>query len=619
MQGTFDPLPVSRQLDTPAASRQPEREDQGRKLKSESKESKDSKEYKEFLQFKQAKRSHLDALENVPWSNMAPANDKDTQRRMRQHRDRELKYSALSNSQLPFKPKVSPYPETPDKVFPGVPCYKLLENGVYRYVFIVDQPAGGWNGCVRAQTSNHWITSHFIYRDPVEVANAKERWKRTYDDFIQTGNPPPGKIDFNSLLLIPPAPGAVFPPYGPFSANDSYYIEGTNNPNANAPQVTDPLFCPPFNNRVNSVTGVALPIRVRPYPYRQHISHFPQLPDPVLVYAPLVPAGGAGAAGGGPGAAGGAGGGPGAGPAGPPPGAPYPPHQSQIDAPPPLYLGQDNVDWIHQDLNNYEIGSANLKAACEQAEELDYAFALSIQGLKGTNLSTVWNCTDPEYSVTDRAAVIDQFVKTYMQKFYSHVRPDGAADVEDVVHEALRLHEEFCKGWISTHHRTLTAQVVSAGEALVGMFFDEFSKIFPNGVNITRAHLARFLRRNSSYSGEFAHCLYHYMTSLEQMRGNRNPSYRAMQNEHKTNIIALKKMAGLLQDKYMELKRLFFNVDTSQLLFSPYFIDWHYVATQMPAHHKEFDEYSTNFPLYRTRTGGRTNAFPPWQQMRGRF
>jgi len=88
MQGTFDPLPVSRQLDTPAASRQPEREDQGRKLKSESKESKDSKEYKEFLQFKQAKRSHLDALENVPWSNMAPANDKDTQRRMRQHRNR---------------------------------------------------------------------------------------------------------------------------------------------------------------------------------------------------------------------------------------------------------------------------------------------------------------------------------------------------------------------------------------------------------------------------------------------------------------------------------------------------------------------------------------------------
>jgi hypothetical protein len=151
---------------------------------------------------------------------------------------------------------------------------------------------------------------------------------------------------------------------------------------------------------------------------------------------------------------------------------------------------------------------------------------------------------------------------------------------------------------------------------LVGMFFDEFTKVFPRGVSVTRVHLARYLRRHSAYAGEFAHCLYHYMTSLEQMRGNRNPSYRAMQNEHMTSIVALKKMAGLLQEKFMDLKQQFQTVNAQQLLFSPLFIDWHYVATQMPAYHKEFDEYSTNFPLYRTRAGARGNMFPPWQQMR---
>ena len=36
----------------------------------------------------------------------------------------------------------------------------------------------------------------------------------------------------------------------------------------------------------------------------------------------------------------------------------------------------------------------------------------------------------------------------------------------------------------------------------------------------------------------------------------------------------------------------------------------------MPQHHKEFDGFTNSFNLYRTRTGGRANAFPPWQQMR---
>jgi hypothetical protein len=55
------------------------------------------------------------------------------------------------------------------------------------------------------------------------------------------------------------------------------------------------------------------------------------------------------------------------------------------------------------------------------------------------------------------------------------------------------------------------------------------------------------------------------------------------------------------------------NID---LVFDVYFVDWHYIAAQMPQHHKEFDGFTNSFNLYRSRMGGRANAFPPWQQMR---
>ncbi len=47
-------------------------------------------------------------------------------------------------------PRVSPYPETPDWVFPGTPCYRVAAGGEYVYVFVLD-PASvgyprGWGG-----------------------------------------------------------------------------------------------------------------------------------------------------------------------------------------------------------------------------------------------------------------------------------------------------------------------------------------------------------------------------------------------------------------------------------------------------------------------------------------
>lgn len=287
-----------------------------------------------------------------------------------------------------------------------------------------------------------------------------------------------------------------------------------------------------------------------------------------------------------------------------------------LEVPPPTNTGKSGIDWIPLDPSNFEVGLEVLKDTCQRAEEQDFAFARNIQGLRGTSLAAVWACADPDYDITDRAAVLAQFVKIYMEKFYGQVSVTGPADVEDVVHEALRMHEEFCKGWVATHHKTLSAEVTAATEALVGQFFDDLKPYMPAHLHVTRRHLACYLRRHATYSGEFAYCLYHFMTSLDHSRGNRNPSYKAMSKEQNLYTTALKNMSELLHSNLTKIRDEFRQFVQGSLVFDALFVDWHYIASQMPHHHREFDGYANNFNLYRTRAGGRANAFPPWQNMR---
>lgn len=297
---------------------------------------------------------------------------------------------------------------------------------------------------------------------------------------------------------------------------------------------------------------------------------------------------------------------------------PVPPHPDLLEALPPTYTGRAGVDWIQPDPANFEVSTEVLKDTCQRAEELDYSFALSMQGLRGTNINAVWACTDPEYDMTDRSALLAQFVRVYMEKFYGQVSVTGPADVEEVVHEALRMHGEFCKGWVAAHHRTLSAEVTAAAEALVGNFFDHLKPYLPTGLPVMRRHLASYMRRHSTFSSEFAQCLYHFMTSMDHSRGNRNPSYKAMSKEQALYATAMKNMSELLHANLNQIKEEFAQFTRQSLLFGVMFIDWHYIAAQMPQHHKDFDGFASSFNLYRTRAGGRANAFPPWQQMRMR-
>ena len=527
------------------------------------------------------KRSRLEAVpNNAPWKNLLPANDKDTQQRMRMHRENVAKYTAATDEQRKQIPRVSPYPESPDAIFPGTPCYRMNVNGSYVYIFVIDteSPAytGFWDGRPRVQQSGYWIVPHFIYRDYNDVEKRKKQWKKVYDDAAKNLKDPPPKTDYED--------GA--------DSNLCYYSPGVDNDSDETPPpIKDPLFSTPFNKNPLFFQNTF----IKPYPYNQNKSEYPQRTKPTLVEIPKNQQRANDNR------------------------THFNPHASLLEVIPPSYKGKAGIDWIDINSKNFEIGAEFLKNVCQQAEEMDYNFAQSMQGLRGTNISAVWTCTDPEYDITDRATVLAQFVRMYMEKFYTHISVMGSTDVEEVVHEALRLHEEFCKGWVHRHHRTLSPEITAASEALVGLYFDELCSLFPRNVHPTRAHLSRFLRRHPDYCGEFAHCLYHYMTSLEHMRGNRNPSYKAMSNERAAQITALRKMGTMLFNgaNRNKLGSCFRECNSPEsLLFSLSYVDWHYIAAQMPQHHKEFDGFTNSFNLYRTRTGGRANAFPPWQQMR---
>jgi hypothetical protein len=393
------------------------------------------------------------------------------------------------------------------------------------------------------------------------VAAAKSRFAAVYHKNMQDGTQPPDKHNFDSNI-----PGVTTG-----RGNDCYYVHSTDNDRGQ--QIQDPLFAGQ---------------KLRPWPYQQPPSHFPRQATPAEVYAPQAvarpaPAGGA---------------------------APalaartrVIPHEALIAVVAPSNHGREGHDWVEVHAENFEISTDSLLQACEKAEELDYAFALSMQGLRGTNLAAVWLCIDPEYDVTDRSAVLAQFVKMYMEKFYGQVSVTGPTDVEEVVHEALWMHEEFCKGWISRHHKTLSAEVTAASEALVGLFYDNLRAYMR--LTISQQQLSRYLRRSGSYCTEFAHCLYHYMTSLEKGRGNRNPSYKAMDKEQAMYIMAMKSMAQLLQSHLQDILTTFQGLQDTDLLFDLRFIDWHHISAQMPQYHKEFEGYANNFNLYHSRAGGR--------------
>jgi hypothetical protein len=197
---------------------------------------------------------------------------------------------------------------------------------------------------------------------------------------------------------------------------------------------------------------------------------------------------------------------------------------------------------------HWEIGLTCLQRSLEEAEALDLAFARRMEGLGNVASTVVWDCIDPDYDVSDREAVMAQFMSKHMEKFYAKLDAGSGPSIEAVSAEALHKHKAFCKAWTEKHYRTLTPVVTAAAEALASEFYPHLqSAMAPR--RLTRMELARVLMRHEDFAPEFASALNYFTANLEQTRVGRNPNYKQMRMMSAARVTSYASLGTLLANK----------------------------------------------------------------------
>jgi hypothetical protein len=155
--------------------------------------------------------------------------------------------------------------------------------------------------------------------------------------------------------------------------------------------------------------------------------------------------------------------------------------------------------------------------------------------------------------------------------------------------------------------------VTSAAEALVGEFYESIKHQLPSPpFTLSITQLSRLLMRHPKLSSSFAVCLQFYMTTLDQSRGNRNPSYKQMtiavtQKNQSFRRFTQEFVAQtpLLLELYGKLSNL------HEFHFHPFLVDWHSIAGQLPEVHRHFELPGFNRNILIKRARG-DDARPPW-------
>ena len=230
---------------------------------------------------------------------------------------------------------------------------------------------------------------------------------------------------------------------------------------------------------------------------------------------------------------------------------------------------------------HYEIGELRLKNSLEKAEKYDYQFAVRMQGLQNTTINAVWSCQDPGGEPSDRAEVMEQFMRKFVSRFMGEASQNDASDVETMINEAVQMHQEFSDRWVSEHKRCLSPTIEAASEALVGMFWNGALRPAVVG-DMTWKEMSRVIRRDPKLSPKFGICLHFYMVKLEQDRGSRNASYKSMYNASSSNMLSINSMDAFFKSEIGYICSI-----TQKLIlpgsrvFDPLTMDWHGVVSQL--------------------------------------
>jgi len=262
----------------------------------------------------------------------------------------------------------------------------------------------------------------------------------------------------------------------------------------------------------------------------------------------------------------------------------------------------------------YELGAGTAQEALQTSQDLDFGFAQLMQGLLHVSQSTVWECPDPEYSAGDREALLQMYQGRVMPSAFEGVDLFEPSAAGDAAQQSMQLHDAWARQWVSRHFRTLTPYVRSAAEALTGEFYEKLSGRLggANKFRLTLPELCRWLMRDPVLQQEFATCLQIYMTSMDQLRTGRNPSYGTMNRVLQQKQQSYSRLGAFLLKRLAYMKATVGDAEGSVHLqcWGPLWLDWHGVAKQMKA------VYAQPRALRQNTFAGMSTArnhVPPWR------
>lgn len=236
--------------------------------------------------------------------------------------------------------------------------------------------------------------------------------------------------------------------------------------------------------------------------------------------------------------------------------------------------------------HTWQIKSEWLKSLLDQAEELDYDFALRMQGLLNCAINAVWTCTEFGFDSGDRSHIMGQFLQKYIGRFLSQVtqKPEEI-NPDRIVQEAMQMHRNFSSGWVKEHKRGPSPNLDACSEALVGHFCDGVLKQAILA-GMTRKEIARLLRRHPDFSAQFGLCLHFFMVKLDQDKNGRNANYKSMFNSTTNQLLQMRKLDEFMRMNVHKLSQLikeWKDKDQQHRKFYVYTVDWYYIISQLHA------------------------------------
>jgi hypothetical protein len=116
--------------------------------------------------------------------------------------------------------------------------------------------------------------------------------------------------------------------------------------------------------------------------------------------------------------------------------------QTVTPYPDPRFAVQFRHFILNDPATHKEVGEMWLRVRAEEAERLDYEFALRMQGLQNSGINAVWVCSEMGAEPGDRPNMMEQFLRAYLSRFLSQAPMSAQENPDVIIREAVQMHQQ---------------------------------------------------------------------------------------------------------------------------------------------------------------------------------